>query len=820
MGRRFLSTTCLKNVNQSFNNTRMMSGGFIVEQKEDGSQDSGRIEPDGMPSPDNNLIRAIFDNTAALIVVLDHEGRIVRFNPAAERFSGYRFVDVESRCPWDIFVQPADAAEYRRLILEQLAGDTLQMHYINCWRNRSGGNHFIEWSNSVLKGNDGKAEYLVAVGTDATERKIIEDARREVEERFWTLFENAPEAIAVLDTDKQRFIDANQNACLLFKLDREELLQYGPVDLSPPLQPDGRESAQKAAEMIQQALAGTVQRFEWTHRDVRGGDIDCEVYLVRLPSASHRILRCSIVDISLRKQTEVALRASEKKYRQLFENMTSGFALHEIICDGNGKPVDYRYLEVNPAFEKLTGISADAILGKTVREVLPNIEDYWIETYGKVALTGEPLAYENYSRELDRTYDVWAFSPEKNQFAVVFTDISERKQAEKQRQDLERQVQHSQKLESLGVLAGGIAHDFNNLLTGILGFSDLALKSLDKQSPAADCIYQVVTGAKKAAELTQQMLAYSGKGRFNVHPEDLNELLQDIRSLLEISISKKCKLEYHLASGLPAFEADPAQIRQIIMNLVINASEAIGDRNGTITISTGAMYCDRAYLKKNYMDHDLLDGRYIFFEVSDTGHGIPKETLKKIFDPFFTTKFTGRGLGLAAVLGIIRGHGGTIRVYSEPGHGTSFKILFPVSKQAVVAQPDDGYIAEDTWQGEGKVLVIDDEASVRSLAGAMLRTMGFDVLTASDGEEGVEAFRRYGEEIGIVLLDLTMPKMDGEETLNAIRAIRQDARIILSSGYNQQAAIARFSGQSLSGFIQKPYCYEDLVAVVRRVMQE
>jgi signal transduction histidine kinase/CheY-like chemotaxis protein len=398
-------------------------------------------------------------------------------------------------------------------------------------------------------------------------------------------------------------------------------------------------------------------------------------------------------------------------------------------------------------------------------------------------------------------------------------DITEHTEAEEERKRFEAQLQHTQKLESLGVLAGGIAHDFNNLLTGILGNADLALLKLASASPARNNLAEIETAARRAAELCGQMLAYSGKGRFVVEAVSINELVEEMAHLVEISISKKAVLRYDFADNLPAIEADATQMRQIVLNLITNASEAIGEKSGVISISTGAMECDGDYLTETYLDEQLNEGVYVYVEVSDSGCGMDAETQAKIFDPFFTTKFTGRGLGLAAVLGIIRGHGGAIKVYSEPGKGTTFKALFPALDGPAAASRETNSQVED-WQGSGTALLVDDEETVRTVGKLMLEEMGFDVTLAVDGRDGVEKFREHQDEIALVLLDMTMPGMGGEETFREIRRIKPDAAVILSSGYNEQEVTSRFAGKGLAGFIQKPYQYQTLLEKVREVLAD
>jgi len=401
----------------------------------------------------------------------------------------------------------------------------------------------------------------------------------------------------------------------------------------------------------------------------------------------------------------------------------------------------------------------------------------------------------------------------------AIVDITERKRAEQERKTLEAQMQHTQKLESLGILAGGIAHDFNNLLVSILGNAGLALMELAPESRARPTVQNIQAAALRTAELTKQLLAYSGKGKFLIQPLNLSLLVEEMAHLLKLSISKKAVVRTRLASNLPAIEADAAQIQQVVMNLMLNASDALGGNIGDIVVSTGVIDADRAYLSETFLDEHLPEGRYVYLEVSDTGCGMDKETRSRIFDPFFTTKFTGRGLGLAAVLGIVRSHRGAIRLYSEPGQGTAFKVLFASSEQAAPALEHNPEGVE-VWRGTGTVLIVDDEECVRSVACKTLETVGFTVMTAENGRAGVQMFRTHADEIKAVLLDMTMPDMSGEEVFRAIRTVRPEVRVILSSGYNEQETISLFQGKGLAGFIQKPYQPMKLIEKVREILTQ
>ncbi len=395
----------------------------------------------------------------------------------------------------------------------------------------------------------------------------------------------------------------------------------------------------------------------------------------------------------------------------------------------------------------------------------------------------------------------------------------ERMRAQEERRELEEQVRHAQKLESLGVLAGGIAHDFNNLLTGILGNADLALMTTNEDTGVGKSLREIKKSAERAAELSRQMLAYSGRGNFVIEPIDLNDVVAEMSNLLEVSISKKATLRCDLASGLPSIIGDATQLRQVIMNLITNASDAIGENEGVISVSTGVARCAQSDLSQCYAGSDLPEGMYVYVEVMDSGCGMSEDTVGRIFDPFFTTKFTGRGLGLAAALGIIRGHKGGIRVESEEGRGTTFRILFPTdgaSHETIEARQT----ARAGGRAGGVVLLVDDEETVRLVGASMLEQSGFDVVTVADGTEAVEYFKEHKDEVGCVLLDLTMPRMDGRETFDELRRIRDDVRVVLSSGYSEQEVYGRFAGEGIAGFVQKPYLMDSLIGEIRRAMDD
>ncbi|MCX6967804.1 MAG: ATP-binding protein [Verrucomicrobia bacterium] len=401
---------------------------------------------------------------------------------------------------------------------------------------------------------------------------------------------------------------------------------------------------------------------------------------------------------------------------------------------------------------------------------------------------------------------------------IFGVDLTSRSKAERERHELERKLLDMQKLESLGVLAGGIAHDFNNLLTAILGNAQLAQIQLPPASPLRQHLVEIERTSLQAADLCKQMLAYSGQGRIEVRLIDFNRVIRDMSQLLRVSVAKKAQLSFNLAHNLPRVRGDVSQIRQVLMNLVINASEAITSNEGSIWVSTGVVHRAKELFRGLTMTGKPEERDYVFIEIADTGCGMSAETQARIFDPFFTTKFTGRGLGLAAVLGIVKGHGGTLELVSREGEGTTFTLLFPCEEAPAEALSDEETQTNSPWSGEGLMLVVDDEESVRTLASRMLETFEFRVITASDGREGVEKFEQNAEAITAVLLDVTMPMMGGLEVLDRIRAIRPDVPVLFMSGYMREGQLHNLD--RATDFLQKPFKIEDLQEKLRVLLSD
>jgi signal transduction histidine kinase/CheY-like chemotaxis protein len=528
-----------------------------------------------------------------------------------------------------------------------------------------------------------------------------------------------------------------------------------------------------------------------------------------LSAVINRFPRRAIAD------AERARAESEKRYRALFESMKEGVAIFRIPGEAGVSPAHLTLVDANPAWEALFGVRASQRAGADVRGLLATVFGGHEAEILRRAQSGEGFSFEAGAPDGERAFAVSVFYPEPGLFATLFDDQTEARRARAERERLQERIQQSQKLESLGVLAGGIAHDFNNLLVGILGNVDLALARCPPGEPLRPYLLRAETATQRAAELTNQMLAYSGKGRFVVAPVDLTALVGEMANLLATVVAKTAVLRYALAPGLPPVEADPTQLRQLAMNLITNASDALEGRAGVIAVSTSLVTVGPDQLAGMHFGDALSAGPCVCLEVSDTGSGMDPETGARIFDPFFTTKEKGRGLGLAAALGIVRGHHGALGVRSAPGAGTTFRVLFPALPAGAregrgAAAP--GASSRARLSSPGTVLVVDDEAAVRAVAREMLEEGGYRVLEAVDGVEGLEQFRRHLREIRAVLLDMTMPRMGGAEAAGRMHGIAPEVPVILCSGYTEEDTVTHLSGRAAAAFLQKPYRAQDLFA--------
>ena len=518
-------------------------------------------------------------------------------------------------------------------------------------------------------------------------------------------------------------------------------------------------------------------------------------------------------DVTELLRAEQALRKSEDTARTLL-NATTDLAVL-VQTDGT-------CIAVNDAAAQALGVSSEQLRGKRIYDLFEAAVRETREQYAAMAVqTGMPVRYEEENAR--GIFDIHIFpvigeGARVERLAVFPRDVTEERREEDERRALELRVQRTQKNESLAILAGGIAHDFNNLLVGILGNASLALEDGAVAGPTRRCMEEVVDAAKRAAELSHQMLAYSGKGKAAVAPVDLNAIVREMHGLLDASLSRKAALRYELAPDLPAVEGDATQLRQVAMNLVLNASEALGDKAGVVILRTGCVHACFAYLATTTADDALSEGRYVYLEVQDTGSGMDDATQRRIFDPFYTTKFTGRGLGLAATLGIVRGHGGAIHVDSSPGRGSTFRVLLPASIKAPTREVTDRVRSAGAWHGTGIAIVADADATVRDAQQRMLARLGFAVMPAATAREALALLDRHRADVVCAVLGVNLPDVEPEEMVEAVRRIRPGLPVILSSGYPRDSLPAAALRDARVGFIQKPYDSATLTDLLAQVL--
>jgi PAS domain S-box-containing protein len=693
-----------------------------------------------------------------------------------------------------IWVNPEDRERAVQLIREHGAFTSLEFPF----RRKDGGIVTGLMSGKIME-VDG-IPCLLSITRDITDRKAAEQALRSAERRLRTVLAYSQAIIYQLDPE----------GCFTLS----EGLGLAKIGLRPGevvghsalLEPAGWDPV--VLDQIRGSLQGQPSREVARFRDRIFDNLLTPV----LDDRGHLESIIGIAtDVTERQQAEEALRAE----RGLF---VGGPVMVLKWRTGEGWPVDY----VSPNIQAILGYSADDLVsGRVSYNSLVHPDDVVGIHEAAAAFKAQGLNhYEQQYRlrtakgEYRWFYDfsvaVASHGADPGYHLGYLLDLTDRRRAEEA-------LRQTQKLESLGVLAGGIAHDFNNLLTVVLGNLNLAQLKLEDASQARPYLANMEAAILRATELTKQMLAYSGRGHFEVRPHDLNTVVRDLTHLLEVSISKKIRLHLELAPDLPAIQADAAQFQQVVMNLVTNASDAIGDQEGAIHITTSAPDLDTSTLRHEFRLEAPRPGRHVVLEVEDTGCGMTPEVMERIFDPFFTTKATGRGLGLSAMLGILRGHGAGLNIHSQVGRGTRFRLCFPAMEKASTCGAPQA-LMPDKPPLRGLVLLVDDEEQILETTGMALDSLGFQVLVAQDGLEALDRFREYGKDLDLVIMDLTMPRLDGREAFRIMRSLDPTIPVVLSSGYSEQDSLQTFPDGGPMGFLQKPYQLKDLKTVIQRAL--
>ena len=755
-----------------------------------------------------------FEHIEDGIIVTSLDGVILDWNKGAERLFGWSREEMLGKTP-AVLHRPCDAEQLTGPINATAAKEGRWKGEISFVR-KDGSWGICETTTAPMRDAQGRIFATLGISHDVTAQKAVEGKLVEEKQVLRTLIDALEDVIFFKDLEG-RFIMVNAAHRKIWSKS-----QRGPIGLTDfdveGLQANAARYAQDDQTVIKTGKPITNREEPFTRDDGSSGWFLTSKY--PLHDSAGRVIGVvgTARDITEWRLTGRALADEREKFKTIVDALPDALFL---------KDREGRITLENKAMAKLFGPESGRVLKTPFEEPIPreHAERYAaddrsvIETGQPVINREEPFLSPSGTTGylLTSTYPIRDSGGEIVGVVGVSREITEIRKAAAERRAFERKLQETQKLESLGVLAGGIAHDFNNLLTGVLGNASLASMELPQESPVQELLKQIEIASVRAADLCKQMLAYSGKGRFVMQRLDLNAALNETTKLLQVFLNKNAVLKMQLAPALPAVVADPTQMRQVIMNLVINAAEAIGERSGYLTLTTGVVRADSRYLAETHLSPDLTEGDYVYLEVGDTGSGMTPEVAAKIFDPFFSTKFTGRGLGLAAVLGIVRGHRGALKVYTEPGVGTTFKVLLPCA-DGPVDDPGMERPASAQWKGRGLVLIIDDDETTRATTARMLESMGFEVRLAADGQVGVEAFRLTPEEFQVVLLDLTMPRMDGADAFTEIRRIRPDCRVLLMSGFNEADAVARFAGKGLAGFVQKPFRLPDLREKVQQIL--
>lgn len=542
-------------------------------------------------------------------------------------------------------------------------------------------------------------------------------------------------------------------------------------------------------------------------------------YLIEVCARVRRERALLRVEDLLERRT-LELRENEERYRLLFTSLDSGLALTEIIWGERGKVRDFMFLEVNPAFEAITGLSSDAVVGMTGQEVLPNLKIDWIDRCVNRAVKGVSLCVERYCPDLGKHLAITAYCPMPDRIVAIFTDITERKKAEADRLAMERRLQQTRKAESLARMAGAIAHHFNNQIGAIMGNIELALEDLPQEGDLRKRLTSAMAAADRAAEVSRLMLAYRGQIAGKQELRELATICMEALPLVRGSLGKNMRMKTVMPdNGGPIIRGDAAQLGQVLTHLIENAAEAIGDAHGEIRVKVDVISAEEIKNARIFpINWQPPSSRLACLTVSDTGCGMDEATIDQLFDPYFTTKFIGRGLGLAAALGTVTGHGGAVAVRSRPGRGSVFKVLLPLWENESSSTSPPDRVAMQMFKDGGTVLLVEDQESVREVTKAMLIRMGFSVLTAGNGREAVTIFSKHRDSVCCVVCDLTMPGMNGWETLRALRAMKSDLPAIIASGYDETSVMAQDRGDMAPAFLYKPYQRADLWNALQKVL--
>jgi PAS domain S-box-containing protein len=760
--------------------------------------------------------RSLLETMRAFLVEIDEEGRVLYVSPTITEILGYTPEEYVGRIGFDIVhdEERAELLDRFREVME--TGEPRGVIFRD--RHKDGHDVWVTATGTVHRAADGRGR-VVSIVRDVSDLAFAREALRESEERFRAMAEKASDLITEIDGyGTVLFIGANCRK--LLGVEPEDIVgrSLGDTPITQRFHPEDRT---RFLEAFRRGEAARGARFDlrYHHPDGRPRWLDTTATSYHTRTGELRAVMVTR-DSTARVEAEQRLRQSEDRYRVVAE------ATRDLITE---QDVDGIVTYASPACEAVLGYRPEELVGSDSMRHLTDPEDmarvaenfrrcaeslvpsYVVDAYRVRRKDGSLRWFEGAGiayRKADGSLSVLG----------VTRDVTGRVAAEDERRALEQRIQQAQRLESLGILAGGVAHDFNNLLTPILGEAGLALEELAPDSPARAHLASIQKAARRAAALTNQMLAYAGQRPIEKRRIDLSALARELGDLLSSAGGRRARMVYELVPDLPGMLGDPAQLGQVVMNLITNAAEALGDAGGRISLRTGTLDLP-APPAGQQLGAKLGSGLHVYFEVEDTGCGMDEATLERIFDPFFTTKFTGRGLGLAAALGIVRGHGGALDIESLQGRGSRFRAIFPAIAQERRLAGSEAAESGTPWRGSGTVLLVDDDEGVRAFGVASLARCGLRVIAASDGREALDLYARRSGEIDVVVLDRTLPGAGGDDVFDEMRRIRPDARVVLMSGYVDEPGASAPRTDHAAGFLRKPFTHEALAREVCRALE-
>jgi two-component system cell cycle sensor histidine kinase/response regulator CckA len=745
--------------------------------------------------PDRGELDNWFELSGALLCILNPDGKIHRFNPAWQNKLGLPETQLKESAFPDL-VHADDRSDVESALREVASGNP---HRRLRWRFRAadGGLHDLEWE--MLRGTATSAIYAASRTPGGDKSTSLQ--------RYARLFETARDGMLILDLESGRIEDTNPRFLELTGYHAHEVVGRHILEL-PLLR------SHASGKSLLERLQGTGHlRQEDAIATREGHALPIELVCTGYTEGSRRLVHCNIRDTSERAAAEAALRESEERFRLLVDGVRD-YAI--FMVDKSGMVISW-----NAGSERLLGYSETDALGKYFQFIF-TLEDQQIGVPGAEISRATQSGVSSDDRwhlrkDGSRFYVSGVLTAlrgpngELRGFAKLMQDVTERRRTEEA-------LRQAGKLESIGILAGGVAHDFNNLLVGIMGGISFARTTIAGDHPAYPMLELAEQSSQRAADLTKQLLAYAGKAHVVMAPIDLARELTGLLNMLRMSISPRIDLHLDSRGTAAMINGDPVQVQQIVMNLVTNAAEAIGEKAGIIRVTTETTRLTAAAIAESPALASLRPGQFIQLEVTDNGAGMDPQMVAKIFDPFFSTKFMGRGLGLAAVSGIVRTHKGAITVISSAGEGSTFRVYFPV----MAARPTEKVRAPRSRKdlcGSGTILIVDDEPGVLITARRTLETFGYTVLEATNGMRALAVMREEGHQIDAVLLDLSMPDMSGDEVLSLLREMQPHLPVVISSGYNDALAGERFGVSIDADFLQKPYDATQLGEIIQSVLK-